>query len=128
MKAVAMDSGLTFSSSNEIACIEFKSGRLDITTQSTDGNQSVRVIFSEIAGFRVLDEGDLLEFWPTCSSAKDWIFQITEGGWFDQECLRSGFVRGDIKEINEYLISGINECVSVFSWAPPELKAVTRDK
>lgn len=124
MKAIAIDSGFTFLNSNEITCVGFKSGRLEITTQSTDGSETVCVTFSEVAGFRVLDEGDLLEFWPTCSSTKDWIFQITEGGWFDQERLRAGFVRGDIKEIKEYLISGVNECVSVFSCASPELSAI----
>jgi hypothetical protein len=125
MKAVVIDTGFAFQSPNEITSIEYKSGCLEITCQSTDGAQTVRAIFLEVAGFRVLDEGDLLEFWPTCSSAKDWIFQISEGGWFDQERLRAGFIRGDLKEIREYLIGGINDCVSVFSWTPPELRLCT---
>ena len=81
--------------------------------------------FLEVAGFRVLDEGDLLEFWPTCSITKEWIFQIVEGGWLDQECLRPGFIRGDIKAIREYFISGTNDCVTVFAWAPPALRLCT---
>ena len=121
MKAVAINMGVVFKSQNEITNIEYKSGRLEITSQSLDETRTVGAIFLEVAGFRVLDEADLLEFWPTCSSTNGWVFQINEGGWFAQERLRTGFFRGDIEGINEYLVTGISECVSVFAWAPPEL-------
>jgi hypothetical protein len=122
MKAIAINTGFTFQRQNEITHIEYKSGCLEITAQSTDCNEIVHAIFQETAGFRVLDEGDLLDFWPTCSSPNGWIFRIFDGGWFDQERQRAGFIRGDISEIHEYLVTGINECVSVFAWAPPELR------
>ena len=125
MKAVTIEADSSFQSQNEITEIEFKSGRLEITSQSLDATRIVRVSFLEIAGFRVLDEGDLLEFWPTCSSPNGWVFQIIEGGWFDQERQRAGFIRGDIKEIKEYLVTGVDECVNVFAWAPPNIHLAT---
>ena len=125
MKAVTIEADPTFQSQNEITEIEYKFGRLEITSQSLDTTQIVRLSFLEIAGFRVLDEGDLLEFWPTCSSPNGWVFQIIEGGWFDQERQRTGFIRGDIKEIKEYLITGVDDCVSVFAWSPPNIHLLT---
>ncbi|MFZ6676008.1 hypothetical protein [Undibacterium sp. Xuan67W] len=121
MKVVTIDTGYKFQGHSEITDIEYKSGRLEITSQFTRETRTVRVLFQYVYGFRVLDEGDLLEFWPVCSTSSGWIFQIIEGGWFDQERLRTGFVSGYGREFNEYLITGINECVSIFSWAPPEL-------
>ena len=49
------------------------------------------VVFDSPSGYRVLDEGDLLEFWPTCSAVNGWLYQITSGGWLDQEKQRAGF-------------------------------------
>lgn len=121
MKAIAIDTGSIFQSRHEVTEIEYRSGRLEITSRSLDVTQIVRLNFLEVAGFRVLDEGDLLDFWPACSSSNGQIFEIVEGGWFDQERLRTGFIRGDIKEIKEYLVTGIDDCVSVFAWSPPEI-------
>lgn len=125
MKAVAIETGYSFRSRNEITEIEYRSGCLEITSQFLDISQIVRVSFLEVAGFRVLDEGDLLEFWPSCSSPNGWIFQIIEGGWFDQEKERTGFIRRDVKEIKEYLITGTNDCVSVFAWSSPNIHLTT---
>ena len=46
-------------------------------------------------GFRVLDEGDLLEFWGTefwksGLAQGSFLFEVLRGGWFDLEAQRSG--------------------------------------
>ena len=42
-----------------------------------------RVWFAGAEGHRVLDEGDLLEFWPECSAPNGCIFKVLSGGWFE---------------------------------------------
>lgn len=80
------------------------------------------VSFDDTTGFRVLDERDLMEYWPVCSTPNGWLFDIKEGGWLDQERLRIGNNMLSIyPDVKEYLITGINECVSVFSTVNPEL-------
>jgi hypothetical protein len=93
---------------------------VDLQSQST--GRLWRVQFLGAEGHRVLDEGDLLEFWPECSTPKGRIFKVTSGGWFEQECQRQGFLKRDTQpEMPEYFIAGENACVSVISHTPPEL-------
>ena len=87
---------------------------------------TVDVIFEEPAGFRVLDEGDLLEFWPDCSMSIGWLHEITSGGWFDLEKNRSGFLSSDSSDIIEYLIVGVNYCVRILAWEKPRVQQNTR--
>ena len=91
-----------------------------------DEEKSILVIFDYAIGFRVLDEGNLLEFWPSCSLSNGCVFQIEEGGWFEQESERKGSLMSEVfPEAEEYMISGINDCVSVISTRPPQI--VTRN-
>ncbi|WP_019143329.1 hypothetical protein [Noviherbaspirillum massiliense] len=116
-----VETGIQFSGAHEVTAIQYAGGRLTINVNALDGTAAVTVTFSEIAGFRVLDEGDLLEFWEVCGKKDDWIFHVKQGGWFDLEAQRTGFVRGDIKAIKEYLITGTDDCVSVLAWGAPEV-------
>jgi hypothetical protein len=48
------------------------------------------------------------------------------GGWFDQESERSGFLMGSYakegeRRPHEYLLLGVNDCVSIFSWGEPQV-------
>jgi hypothetical protein len=103
----------------ELARIEYDAGRLTIGVFS-DGRQIALVQFKSVEGFRVLDEGDLLEFWPMCQWAPGkWLWEIHEGGWFEFESTRPGFIREKLKGAAEYLVVGVNECVSVISHTRP---------
>jgi hypothetical protein len=122
MKAEAVETGIAISGPFWINDIFYNSGQLVIKINSKDDDQCVTATFSEICGFRILDEGDLLEFWPTCSQGKGWLFRVIDGGWFDQESQRSGFLRGDVKGITEFFLPGKNDCVSVFAWDLPVVR------
>lgn len=77
-----------------------------------ESNKRIEVTFKQPIGFRCLDEGDLLEFWKNPKITNNWLIQIHDSGWFEQESKRPGFLSKDC-DINEYLIKGKNECVNV---------------
>jgi len=91
----------------------------------TLGFQGVRspiyLTFGGVRGFRMLDEGDLLELWNPDTRAESWLWQVEKGGWFDLESIRNGFVSGATGGYNEFLILGVNECVSVISHDEPTI-------
>jgi hypothetical protein len=98
----------------------------NITLESHSTGTRWRVRFCGASGVRVLDEGDLLEFWPECSTPNGRVFRIHSGGWLDQEAQREGFLMQHTQpEMPEYFVAGDNECVSVFSPVPPELYLCT---
>ena len=87
---------------------------------SDEEKNSILVVFQGPVGFRVMEEGDLLEYWPSCSSPNGWAFRIVEGGWLEQEKEREGFLAGQTKKgMKEYLFAGVSECVSVLSEDEP---------
>lgn len=117
MRASAVESNI--SALPELARIEYDAGKLTIGAFA-EGRQIALVQFESVEGFRVLDEGDLLEFWPTCSwSRGKWLWEIHEGGWLELESTRPGFVSEKYKRAAEYLVLGENECVSVISHDRP---------
>lgn len=80
---------------------------------------AAKVQFSAIYGFRVLDEGDLGEFWNQCNLKTGWCFEVIEGGWNDLEKTRAHFLTGKLYQPKEFLIIGLNECVSVLAFEQP---------
>lgn len=102
--------------------VRFTPRETNVILESPGTANRWRVRFYGASGVRVLDEGDLLEFWPECSAPNGRVFRIYSGGWRDQEAQREGFLMQHTQpEIPEYFVAGDNECVSLFSHAPPEL-------
>ena len=48
----------------------------------------------------------------------DWLFEIESGGWLDREDAAGGFISKALG-FKEFLITGINDCVSVISSNEP---------
>lgn len=104
----------------EIYNVTYDLWTLKITLGFDDIKSPIYVIFKNVVGFRVLDEGNLLEFWDKDVRVPGWIWRVESGGWFELEKLRAGFLaqhHGDSH--NEYLISGINDCLSVIAESEP---------
>jgi hypothetical protein len=100
----------------------YGSGTVEIILESPSADGRWRVRFYGVQGMRVLDEGDLLEFWPACSSPKGPFFLVSEGGWKDQESERWGFLLRETRpQLPEYFVAGENACVSVLAYTPPEI-------
>lgn len=108
----------------EIINLNYDLWRLTLTMTVPKFKKMVYVTFENVLGFRVLDEGDLLEFWNLSKKPTGFIWIVESGGWFDLEKTRSGFVSGHQKENQEYLIIGINECVSVLSHKIPIIQII----
>ncbi len=79
----------------------------------------IKVYFDAVWGFRVLDEGDLSEFWTECNLTKGWCFEVFDGGWNALENSRDHFVTGKLYNHREFLIIGLNECVSILAQETP---------
>lgn len=104
----------------EIYNITYDLWTLKITLGFDDIESPIYVVFKNVIGFRVLDEGNLLEFWDKEARVPGWIWTVESGGWFELEKLRAGFLAQDHgNSHNEYLVSGINDCVSVLAESEP---------
>ncbi|MBM5572076.1 MULTISPECIES: hypothetical protein [Deefgea] len=87
----------------------------ELTILVASDSWATQVIFNQVYGFRVLDEGDLCAFWQLVTLADGWIFKVGSGGWKSLELTRPDFISGYAPDVEEYLIIGRNECVSVLS-------------
>jgi hypothetical protein len=124
-KVKEFDINFSNKSNPEIFNINYDLWTLKITLSFNDHPSPVYLIFKNVVGFRVLDEGNLLEFWDSDVRVPGWIWKIESGGWFELEKLRSGFLLPNHSIThNEYLISGINDCVSVISESEPIIIAI----
>src|SRR4051812_11056363 len=64
-----------------------------------------RVLFRQPAGFRVLDERDLCEFWNEYSELNGWLFEVEQGGWSELESHRPLFNSPEVSPgLREWLI------------------------
>lgn len=100
--------------------IRYEGGDLEVLLQSPA--LEIQVCFSSVIGFRLLDEGDLLEFWQYCHQGHGWLFQISQNGWLQQESQRLGFVsQHNSNQLKEFLISGLFDCINVLSYQQPKL-------
>jgi len=108
----------------EIVQVSYDMWRLQLTLFFEARLQPVYLSFKTV-GFRVLDEGQLVEYWGK-ERAPGWLWRMESGGWFDQESQRSGFLMGEFAKDgqprpHEYLVLGANDCVSILSWSEPQI-------
>lgn len=101
--------------------VSFDLWTLRVTMQFPGISAPTYVEFENVCGFRVLDEGDLLEFWSPEVRKPGWLWLVEAGGWLQLESTRAGFLRGDLPTIKEFMILGINECVNVFASSEPRV-------
>ena len=108
----------------EVISVNYDLWTLRITLLFTDDKNPTYVDFGAIAGFRVLDEGQLLEFWGP-DTENHWLFTVESKGWLAMEASRetAPFITEDGK-LTEYLVAGINECVSIISYGEPTIFTV----
>ena len=95
---------------------------LTVTIKSNASGRRCKVQFESVAGIRMLDELNLASWWltaPRQELARSWLHQVTSGGWYSLEATRSDFYSQHEKTMSEYLITGFQECLSVFSHAQP---------
>jgi hypothetical protein len=115
--------GAVIDPKGEIVLVQSSFGQLTVRIRGTGGHM-VDVVFKDVWGYRVLDERDLNEHWPACSSDNGRLFEVESGGWLSQEKSRSGFLSADvIPSMKEFFVGGIEDCVSVLCIAEPAVSA-----
>ena len=105
----------------EITDLMFDLSLLRIALRFQSSESPVYLTIDGVRGFRVLDEGDLLEFWNSELRAEGWLWIVEKGGWFDLESFREGFLSAVTGGYTEYLLLGQNECVSIISNKAPTI-------
>ncbi|WP_416566146.1 hypothetical protein [Nocardia testacea] len=99
--------------------LRYNNSDLTIAIQGP-GFSFAHVVFREVMGFRVLDEGDLIEYWNTYSEPRGWLWEVERGGWLELERTRPTFWRGEQGSIREYFLVD-DHCINILTWAPPEI-------
>lgn len=110
--------------SREVTDVSFDIWTLRVRLSFPNSNDVV-VAFEGPEGFRVLDEGDLDDFWGVLPSGA--VLEVRSGGWFDLEASRSeAFSARKVTRIKEYFVPGVNFCVSVIASEPPTVSVLRR--
>jgi hypothetical protein len=118
-------------------CLEQFDWGSDIRSVVYDGHLVVRVLrnrnredgievsFSQVDGFRLLDEVELAEYWMDEDFPGGFpVLEVLDGGWAKEEDRRLGYVQ----QQREWIIVTAGACVSVFSKHEPEVIGVTWPK
>jgi hypothetical protein len=108
-------------SESEVIAIGFDARVLRITVEFRGTRDWVYVDFRFPRGFRVLDEGDLLEFWGGDRAPGSVLFQVESGGWLDLESQRPGFASTQRESVTEFLVATNTTCVNVLAIEPPQV-------
>ena len=121
MKASVLEIGVPIGKAPVVKEIRSDFDHLVILFDPDYDGVELEITFDNPVGFRCLDEGDLLEYWDQQLFVDHWIFEITAGGWKDQESLRKGFI-SQHRGCREFFICGIDDCVNVLANNPPMIK------
>jgi len=117
--------GLPFlGNKTEVIDVHYDLDKLSIQVGIFDADVDITVVFDDVIGFRVLDEGDLSFWWKDHDLRKGWLYCVESGGWFELESKRKDFISGDCDFYLEHLVVGLNECVSIISKSKPDLLQV----
>ena len=108
----------------EVIRTEYVPDDLTVILHALGSAVELSLSFTSVIGFRVLDERDLLEYWPECSTLSGRVFEITSGGWLASESARPGsLVSVTFPAAREFLVAGCDSCVSVICTEDPVLQA-----
>ncbi len=122
VSAQALHPTQPFLGGTEIVRVNYALGKLAIYVRGMAREPGVAVEFLDVNGFRMLDERDMSNYWPTCSTENGWLFEIFSGGWISQEDERTG---GAFKACNhrarEFLITGADDCMTVLCSDTPKV-------
>jgi hypothetical protein len=94
-------------------------GRLSIRVlRNRNKGDGIEVTFSQVDGFRLLDEVSLAEYWIAEDFPSGYpVLEVFDGGWAKEEKKRLGYTQTQ----REWIIVTAGACVSVFSRHEPEI-------
>lgn len=107
----------------ELASLHFDQWHLTISLRRYEADAVIgmaTLTFPWVAGFRYLDESDMLNYPFPENSSKHYVHEIDSGGWLDVERASGNSVSFD--QAKEYLVATENECVCVITDTEPVLQ------
>jgi hypothetical protein len=122
VEAIAVPTALDGRGVWQIVRIDYARQQLTVVAQDAKSDTSISVRFDNVVAYRVMDERDLGEYWPACSSPNGWVFSIQSGGWLSQESVRPGNCIEFYADVQEYLVAGFTDCVSVLCTSEPRVE------
>lgn len=126
MHAEVIEVPSAFPRDSEVKSVVHECGAVSISVGPVGGDATFVIRFDDVFGLRIFDEGDLLEFWPACSTPNGSLFRVLEGGWFAQEAARAGFISANTRRhlYKEYLVPGCDDCVNVLAFKDPTVTSI----
>jgi len=107
----------------QLVDLDYDLWTLKIKLVFPDIQNPIYLTFKNVEGFRVLDEGNLMEFWNSETRSDGWLWKVKKGGWHDQEKERDGFFTGKahLADFDEYMVVGIGKCLSLIGGIEPTI-------
>ncbi len=98
-----------------------------IAATSMFTNIYLDIHFASVAGFRLLDEGDLLGYWESPAfNSNHHVYEILTGGWATGESVANGVLsRNEFINYREWFIVTTNQCMNVLSGDDPLIREIT---
>ena len=122
VSATAIQDTVSLPKGSDVLRVDYDVDCLSVHVACMETGQRYVVQFWGPEGYRVLDERDLAEFWPTCSTPNGWLFEVQSGGWLEQEFERPGSMIAHLNRgLREFFVAGMNSCVSVLTVNAPEV-------
>lgn len=126
MKAKVLNTIIRNFETPEILAINYDLENLDIR-YSVDETEEYIIRFENPIGFKCLDERDMMDYWDKKILTDNWILEILEGGWLDMEKSRS-LISDTIFDLREFLIEGVDDCISVLAREEPLIERIKMHK
>ena len=123
VSAIAIPTATSLPKGADVVRVDYDIDCLSVHVSCMQTGRKSVVEFWGVEGYRVLDERDLAEFWPTCSTPNGWLFEIQSGGWLEQEFERPGSMIAHLNRgLREFFVAGMNSCVSILSVNAPAVQ------
>ena len=106
----------------EIKTLSYTEAKLSVELEFYKDNKGAEITFTSIIGFRLLDEGDLCDYWSEINLKIDWLFEVQQGGWLEFESRRDDFLSKNHDGVQEFLIISNNDCVNVICYEVPTIE------
>lgn len=94
-------------------------GKAKVQTGQAEVIGMSHVIFENVEGFRMLDEGSMLMFpFTSLDSSTHFVHRIDNGGWLELESRAGNMHLND--SAKEFLVVAEDECVSIIAYEDPK--------
>jgi hypothetical protein len=120
-----------FDQQSDISDVVYTSSGLRITVIAATSmftNVYLDIHFDDVAGFRLLDEGDLLGYWESRAfdQSKHHIYEILSGGWATGEVVDDGVLSRNesVNPYREWFVNTSNLCMNILSEQEPLIREV----